>query len=150
MGTRIDLQSSIYVDLIKPVEVFKQFVQILEIVDTKYSDRAVLRTRDNGNKVLGSPGKHYFTYVGLSDKTKPDTIFAGALEKPPRGKSTPIIRVRSSNPHLKSIPAHCAFPFERERNPEWTCVLISTETIETMKDLLLSEVEEYFRPSLGV
>jgi len=146
MGTKIDLQSRIYGDLIKPADVFKLFAQILETVETKYADRAALRTRDNDNKVLGSSGKSYFTYVGLSDRAKPDTIFAGALEKPPRGKPTPVIRVRSSNPNLKSIPSHCAFTFERERIPEWTCVAISTETIEVLRELLLSEVEGYFKP----
>lgn len=144
IGTRIDLQSRVFGDQIKPIEVFNKLIQILDSVDTKYSDRAVLRMRDDDNKLLHSSSTNYFTYVEIGSKEMLDTIFAGALDKPQRSNKVPVIRVRNSNPLLNKIPNNLKFAFERERNPEWTNIIISPNTIETLGEILQSEVETYF------
>jgi hypothetical protein len=149
IGTRIDLQSRVYKDQLKPVELFNKLIEILDSLETKYSERALLRTRDDEKELLHSSSTNYFTYIEPSKKDKPDTIFAGALEKPPRGNRAPVIRVRSSNQFLAKIPSLFKFPFERERNPEWTNIIVSSNTIEVLKEILHSEVESYFASPQG-
>lgn len=149
IGTRIDLKSRVYKDQLKPVEIFNKLIQILDSLETKYSERALLRTRDDDNEHLHSSSTNYFTYVEPIKKDKPDTIFAGAMEKPPRGNKAPVIRVRSSNPLLAKIPGTLKFPFEQERNPKWTNIIISSSTIEVLKEILHSEVENYFASPQG-
>lgn len=144
IGTRIDLQT-IYDNQIIPTELFNQFVQVLEHLETTYSQRATLRTRNTDNKILGSSSIKYFTFDELSNKIEPyEVIFAGSMEKPPRGNKSPIVRVRNANPHLGRIPLSEKFPFTRARNPEWTSVIVSSNTIDLLKELLQSEAENYF------
>jgi len=149
IGTRIDLQN-IYENQIKPAEVFNQFVQILDSLETKHSARVGLRTRNAGNKILSSSSIKYFTFDETTDKSKPDeVIFAGALEKAPRGNKSPVVRVRNGNSHLARVASSSKFLFERERKPGWTNVIISSTTINLLEDLLHSEIENYFTSPQG-
>lgn len=109
----------------------------------------MLRTRGSDNKIRHSSSTNYFTYVETSEKLKPETIFAGALEKAPRSVKSPVIRVRNSNPLLAKISSTHKFSFERERNPGWTNIIISSQTIEIFFDILHYEVENYFKTLQG-
>jgi len=139
-----DIQRMIYENKIEPPEVCAELLAILDDLDTRYSGRATIRTRNEQNKILTSLRTNYFTYVELGTKKKPGTIFAGALEKGPRSNKTLVIRVRSSNPNLTKVPSLFKFSFDRERNPEWTNIILSSMTISLLKGLLNSEVESYF------
>ncbi len=147
IGTRIDLQSHVYKDQIEPVEIFDRLIQILDSLELKFSERAALRTRNDDKELLHSSSTNYFTYVDSNKKGKPHTIFAGALEKPPSGKKAPVIRVRCSNSFLAGIPNSHKFPFAGERNPQWTNIMVSSNTIEALNEILYSEVENYFASS---
>jgi hypothetical protein len=144
MVTKYDLQNQIYGGMIKPVEIFVEFIKILDSIDSVYSNRAQLRTRGIDNKILHSSSIKYFTYVESSDKEKPETIFAGAIETPPRSSKVPVVRVRTGNRHLIEVPNKLIFPFERERNPGWTNIVISSDTIAILENILHLEVENYF------
>jgi len=149
ISTRIDLQN-IYENQIKPTELFNQFAQVLDSLERMYSERARLRTRNVDNTILSSSSIKYFTFDELSGKSEPDeVIFAGSMEKPPRGNKSPVVRVRNGNTHLVRIPSSFKFPFTRERKPGWTSVVISSTTIDVFKDLLHSEVENYFSSRKG-
>ncbi len=143
IGKRIDLQK-IYDNQIKPAEVFDQFIQILDYLETKYSGRAEVVTRNDDKTILFSSSIKYFKFYELGESQKSEVIFAGALEKPPRGGKLPIVRVQNGNRHLPRVPAAYKFPFARDRNPEWTCVVISAETVPLLRELLDCRVEEYF------
>jgi hypothetical protein len=149
ISTRIDLQN-IYDNQIKPTELLNQFIQVLDSLEAMYSERAGLRTRNVDNKILSSSSIKYFTFDKLSSKSEPDeVIFAGSMEKPPRDNKSPIVRVRNGNTNLARIPVSFKFPFTRERNPGWTSVVISSATIDMFRDLLHSEVENYFSSHQG-
>jgi hypothetical protein len=142
-STKNDIRRLIYENRIEPSTVFEKYLEILEEVSARYSDRATIRTRDEGNKLLHSSQRNYFTFVE-SGQNKFSVIFAGALEKSPRSAKAPVVRVRNSNQHLTVINAMFKYPFAGERNPEWTNVIISSMTIDALHDILLSEVENYF------
>lgn len=99
-----DLRLLIYGSVISPVEVFNQFLDILNLIELQYIAQAHLQTRNKENKILTSGGRKYFTFVERSEKEKPDVIFAGTLDKGPRISKTPVVRVLDSNPILTSIP----------------------------------------------
>lgn len=139
-----DLRLLIYGSIISPVEVFNQFLDILNSIELQYIAQAHLRTRNKDNKILTSGGRNYFTFVERSEKEKPDVLFAGTLEKGPRNNKTPVIRVLESNPILSKIQPLFKFPFEGERSPAWTNVIISVATMELIKELLETEVSNYF------
>lgn len=141
---KFNLQS-IYQGALKPGDLFDQFVQVLDSLEAKNSHRARLRTQSADKQILASGSIKYFTFDEISENSKPDeVIFAGSIERPPRGNKSAVVRVRNANPYLAHIPTADKFPFTRERTPGWTSVIISSATIAHLERLLSSEIESYF------
>jgi hypothetical protein len=139
-----DIKLLIYENSIEPAEVYEKFISHLDNIERAYIERAEIRTRNKYNNILTSGGRNYFTFVEKSSKMRPDTIFAGTLAKSPRSNKAPVVRVTTDNEYLAKIPSLFKYPFEKERNPGWTNVIISLITIEILGDMLFSEVEYYF------
>jgi len=127
-----------------PAPIIQRIVDILDNLSERYAGMVEFRTRNDKHEILHSGSKKYFTFAKLDGKKKPKVIFAGAMEKGPGGVLCPAIRVRAGNGKLFNIPDKYKFPFEGERKPGWTNIILSEMTVLLLEEILTSEIDEYF------
>jgi hypothetical protein len=86
-------------------------------------------------------------YFGIfsAEKEKP-VLFAGGMEKDPRGLLVPVIRFSKNNRFLQYIPIELTFPYRKnnlakKEKQNWTNVIISDKSVQMLLSLMISQID---------